>query len=63
MAANKYPALMHFEAEEVCESIGARLCTYDDLKQGGALAAAAIDGGKAKESLEKMIAISNEAGP
>ena len=34
-----------------------------DLKQGGALAAAAIDGGKAKESLEKMIAISNEAGP
>ena len=34
-----------------------------DLKQGGALAAAAIDGGKAKGSLEKMIAISNEAGP
>ena len=34
-----------------------------DLKQGGALAAAAIDGGQAKESLEKMIAISNEAGP
>ena len=34
-----------------------------DLKQGGVLAAAAIDGGKAKESLEKMIAISNEAGP
>jgi anthranilate phosphoribosyltransferase len=34
-----------------------------DLKQGRALAAAAIDGGKAKESLEKMIAISNEAGP
>jgi anthranilate phosphoribosyltransferase len=34
-----------------------------DLKQGGALAAAAIDGGNAKESLEKMIAISNEAGP
>ena len=33
-----------------------------DLKQGGALAAAAIDGGKAKESLENMIAISNEAG-
>ena len=33
-----------------------------DLKQGSALAAAAIDGGKAKESLEKMIAISNEAG-
>ena len=35
----------------------------EDLKQGGALAAAAIDGGKAKGSLEKMIAISNEAGP
>ena len=34
-----------------------------DLKQGGVLAAAAIDGGKAKEGLEKMIAISNEAGP
>ena len=33
-----------------------------DLKQGGALAAAAIDDGKAKESLEKMIAITNEAG-
>ncbi len=34
-----------------------------DLKQGGARAAAAIDNGKARESLEKMIAISNEAGP
>ena len=33
-----------------------------DLKQGCALAAAAIDDGKAKETLEKMIAISNEAG-
>ena len=33
-----------------------------DLKQGGALAAAAIENGKAKETLEKMIAISNEAG-
>ncbi|MAF95016.1 MAG: anthranilate phosphoribosyltransferase [Rhodospirillaceae bacterium] len=33
-----------------------------DLKQGGALAAAAIDGGKAREALEKMIAITNEAG-
>ncbi len=33
-----------------------------DLKQGSALAAAAIDGGKAKETLEKMIAITNEGG-
>ena len=33
-----------------------------DLKQGCAMAAAAIDDGKAKETLEKMIAISNEAG-
>ena len=31
-----------------------------DLKEGCALAAAAIDGGKAKESLDKMIAITNE---
>ena len=33
-----------------------------DLTQGCALAAAAIDDGKAKATLEKMIAISNEAG-
>ncbi len=33
-----------------------------DLKQGCAMAAAAIDDGKAKEALEKMVAITNEAG-
>jgi len=31
-----------------------------DLKQGSALAAAAIETGKARETLEKMIAITNE---
>ncbi len=34
----------------------------EDLKSGAALAAAAIDDGKAKASLEKMIAITNEDG-
>ena len=33
-----------------------------DLKDGCAQAAAAIDGGKAKETLDKMIAITNEGG-
>ena len=31
-----------------------------DLKQGAAMAAAAIDEGRAKETLQRMIAISNE---
>ncbi len=33
-----------------------------DLKQGAALAAAAIDDGKARAALDKMVAITNEAG-
>jgi len=34
-----------------------------DLKQGVALAAAAIDDGRAKAALDKMVAITNEGGP
>ena len=33
-----------------------------DLKQGAAMGAEAIDGGKAKAALDKLIAITNEGG-
>ena len=35
----------------------------EDLKAGAALAAAAIDGGAARETLAKLVAITNEAAP